>query len=182
MAGLVTRMLRAARLDAALYEEVEADPHALGQATTVVVLSSLAAGLGRHGVLPGGILLMMLATLLGWYVWAYLTYLIGARWLPGPQTEADWGQLLRTMGFSSAPGLLQGFGVLLPEGGGKDILFLVIALWMLVAMVIAVRQALDYDSTLRAVGVCGIGWVLQLLLIGVVFGLLGEPPPATALA
>jgi hypothetical protein len=172
-------MIRAAQLDVALYEEVEADPHALGQATAVVVLSSLAAGIGSHGgAAPGGMLLMTLATLLGWYVWAYLTYLVGARWLPGPQTDADWGQLLRTIGFSSAPGLVQVLGVMLPEGGGKDVLFLAIALWMLVAMVIAVRQALDYDSTLRAVGVCAIGWVIQLVISGVVFGLLGAPPPA----
>jgi hypothetical protein len=171
-------MLRAAQLDAALYEEVEADPHALGQATLVVVLSSLAAGLGHlGGVAPGEMLLLTLVTLLGWYVWAYLTYFIGTRWLPGLRTEADWGQLLRTTGFSSAPGIAQIVGVILPEGGGKELLFLAIAIWMLVAMVIAVRQALDYDSTARAVGVCVIGWVIQLVVGAVVFGLLGEPPP-----
>ena len=179
MTGFVTRMLRAAQLDAALYEEVEADPHALGQATLVVVLSSLAAGIGHlGGVAVGEMLLLTLVTLLGWYVWAYLTYFIGTRWLPGVRTEADWGQLLRTIGFSSAPGLVQVIGVILPEGGGKELLFLAIALWMLVAMVIAVRQALDYDSTARAVGVCAIGWVIQLLISGVVFGLLGAPTPA----
>jgi hypothetical protein len=179
MAGFVTRLIRAAQLEVALYEEVEADPHALGQATAVVVLSSLAAGIGSQGVAAlGEMLLMTLAALLGWYVWAYLTYFIGTRWLAGLRTEADWGQLLRTIGFASAPGLVQVLGVLLPEGGGKDVLFLAIALWMLVAMVIAVRQALDYDSTPRAVGVCAIGWVIQLVISGVVFGLLGVPPPA----
>ena len=178
MTGLMTRMIRAAQLDAALYEEVEADPHTLGQATLVVVLSSLAAGIGSQGVAAlGEMLLMTLAALLGWYVWAYLTYFIGTRWLPGVRTEADWGQLLRTIGFSSAPGLVQVIGVILPEGGGKEVLFLAIALWMLVAMVIAVRQALDYDSTARAVGVCAIGWVIQLIIGGVVLGLLGAPTP-----
>jgi hypothetical protein len=158
MAGFVTRMIRAAQLEVALYEEVEADPHALGQATAVVVLSSLAAGIGSQGVAAlGEMLLMTLAALLGWYVWAYLTYFIGTRWLAGLRTEADWRQLLRTIGFASAPGVLRVVGGVLPGPSWTDVLFLVVAVWMLVAMVIAVRQALDYASTARAVGMCASG-------------------------
>src|ERR1043166_7977811 len=148
-------MLRAARLDAALYEEVEADHSALWQATSVVVLSSLAAGIGSRGIGgAGGLLTMTVATLLGLYIWAYLTYFIGTRWLPGLRTEADWGQLLRTIGFSSAPGVLRVLGVFLPGPAWIGVMFLLVATWMLVAMVIAVRQALDYESTTRAVVVC----------------------------
>ena len=36
MSTLTDRMLRAARLDVNLYEEVEADTNTMGQATTVV--------------------------------------------------------------------------------------------------------------------------------------------------
>ncbi len=103
-----------------------------------------------------------IGALTGWYVWAYLTYFIGTKFLPEPQTEADLGELLRTIGFSSSPGLIRVFGII-PGLAGP--LFLVASIWMLVAMVIAVRQALDYESTSRAVGVCVIGWIVQLLIL-----------------
>jgi len=166
-------MLRAARLDAALYEAVEADQSALWQATSVVVLSSLAAGIGSGGSnISGGLVLIILATLLGWYLWAYLTYFLGTRLLPGLRTEADWGQLLRTIGFSSAPGVLRVIGIFLGPAG-IDVLFLVVATWMLVAMVIAVRQALDYESTMRAVAVCIVGWIINLVVVRIFFEFLG---------
>jgi hypothetical protein len=177
MGSLVARMIRAAQLDAALYEEVEADHRALWQATTVVILASLAAGVGSRGSGgPGGMVATTLAALLGWYIWAYLTYLIGTRWLPEPHTEADWGQLLRTIGFSSAPGVLRVVGIVLLGPSWTGVLFLVVAVWMLVAMVIAVRQALDYENTTRAVGVCAIGWVISLVVSSVLLGLLGGVP------
>ena len=170
MSSLGERMIRAAKLDASLYEEVEADPGALGQATAVVVLASVAAGFGtftRGGV--GGFLFGTIAALAGWYIWAFLTYWIGTRFLPEPQTQADYGELLRTTGFSSAPGVIRVLGVI---PGLTGLVFLVASIWMLVAMVIAVRQALDYTGTLRAVGVCLIGWIVQVLILAVLLVLL----------
>ena len=170
MGSLGERMIRAAKLDASLYEEIEADRGALGQATAVVVLASLAAGFGafaRGGV--GGFLLATIAALAGWYVWAFLTYWIGTRFLPEPQTQADYGELLRTIGFSSAPGVIRVLGVIPALTG---LVFLVASIWMLVAMVIAVRQALDYTGTLRAVGVCLIGWIVQVLILALLLALL----------
>jgi hypothetical protein len=170
MGSLGKRMIRAAKLDASLYEEVEADRGALGQATAVVVLASLAAGFGsvaRGGV--GGFLFGTIAALAGWYVWAFLTYWIGTRFLPEPQTQADYGELLRTIGFSSSPGVIRVLGVI---PGLTGPVFLVASIWMLVAMVIAVRQALDYTGTLRAVGVCLIGWIVQVLILALLLALL----------
>ncbi|MEA3487318.1 MAG: YIP1 family protein, partial [Thermodesulfobacteriota bacterium] len=150
------RIIRAAKLDVNLYEEVEADKGAMRQAMAVVVLSSLAAGIGAIGTGGlGGIVVGTIGALAGWYIWAYLTYFIGTKLLPEPQTQSDPGELLRTIGFSSSPGLIRILGIIPGLGG---VIFLVASLWMLVAMVIAVRQALDYTSTLRAVGVCIIGW------------------------
>ena len=165
MGGLGERMIRAAKLDASLYEEVEADRGALGQATTVVILASVASGVGASGAAGvGGFLFGTVASLAGWYIWAFLTYWIGTRFLPEPQTSADYGELLRTIGFSSAPGVIQVVGII---PGLTTLVFLVASIWMLVAMVIAVRQALDYTTTLRAVGVCVIGWVVQVLILAV---------------
>lgn len=170
----VDRMIRAARLETGLYEEVEADKGAMGQAIGVVVLSSLAAGTATISSLGlTGVILGTLATLISWFVWAYLIYFIGTKLLPEPQTHADHGQLLRTLGFSSSPGLIRILG-LVPFA--REIVFLAASIWMLVAMVVAVKQALDYESTFRALGVCAIGWLVQLLLMALFFSIFGNIP------
>ena len=173
MTSFLDRMLRAAKLDVNLYEEVEADTGAMRQAMGVVVLSSIAAGIGSiaTGGLDG-ILMGTIAALIGWYVWAFLTYYIGTKFLPEPQTRADLGELLRTIGFSSSPGLIRILGIIPGLGG---VVFLVASIWMLVAMVIAVRQALDYQSTWRAIGVCAIGWAIQGLILVVAVSIFSRP-------
>jgi len=171
MANFQDRIIRAAKLDVRLYEEVEADKGAMGQAMGVVVLSGVAAGIGSVGTSGiAGILFGTIAALVGWYIWAYITYFVGTKFLPEPQTKADHGELLRTIGFSSSPGLLRVLGII-PFFYG--IIFLITGIWMLVAMVIAVRQALDYNSTLRAVGVCIIGWIIQGIIFWLFFSIFG---------
>jgi hypothetical protein len=166
-------MIRAAKLDINLYEEVEADKSAMGQALTVVVLSSVASGIGTIAVLGiQGLIIGTISALLGWFVWAFLVYIIGTKLLPEPQTKADIGELLRTIGFSSSPGVLRVFGFI-PFLGA--IISIVVSVWMLVAMIIAVRQALDYKSTWRAIGVCVIGFVIYVVIIAVIFAVLGVP-------
>jgi hypothetical protein len=167
MASFTDRMIRAAKLDVNL----EADKGAMGQAMGVVILSSVAAGIGTIGTIGiKGLVLGSIAALLGWFIWAFLTYFIGTRLLPEPQTKADYGELLRTIGFSSSPGVLRVLGIIPLLGG---ILNLITGIWMLVAMVIAVRQALDYKSTWRAAGVCLIGWIVQIAIFALFFGLVG---------
>lgn len=170
MATFGERMIGAAKLNVQIYEEVEADTTALGQAMGVVVLSSVAAGIGAIGHkgvmgLVGG----TIAALIAWFIWAFVTYLIGTKMLPEPQTRSDVGELLRTTGFSSAPGLLRIFG-LLPILGG--IVVFAANIWMLVAMIIAVRQALDYTSTWRAIGVCILGWLLLVIVSAFFLGIM----------
>lgn len=168
---IAVRMWKASLLDAETYEEVEADRSATGQAFAVVLLASLAAGLGgiaNHGAM--GILWHALHGITLWYVWAWVTCIVGTRLLPSPETSADVGELLRTIGFSSAPGLVRVFGVVPPVAG---FVFPLASIWMFVAMVVAVRQALDYRSTWRAIAVCAIGFpvyavglMLSILLLG----------------
>ena len=171
MADLKDRMIRAAKLDINLYEEVEADKQAMGQAMTVVILSSVAAGVGSISTVGvSGIFWGTVAALAGWFIWAFLTYFIGTRLLPEPQTRADVGELLRTIGFSSSPGVLRVLGVVPVLW---DLVFFVTAVWMLVAMVIAVRQALDYKSTGRAVGVCMLGWIVLVVVNLLLYSITG---------
>ncbi len=182
---LIDRMIRAAKLEVSLYEEVEADQTALPQAMAVVLISSLAGGIGSIGAVSGTasttgmgvfsiLVLGLMASLLGWFIWAFLTYVIGAKLFAEPQTRSNLGELLRTIGFSSAPGVIRIFGFIPVIG---EILLMMAAVWMFVAMVIAVRQALDYQSTFRAVGVCLLGWLVQILLVATFFtALVGGTP------
>ena len=94
---------------------------------------------------------------------------LGTRFLPGPETEADHGELLRTVGFASAPGVLRVLGVV---PGAGPLVFVLVGIWMLVAMVIAVRQALDYESTGRALLVCVIGWLIYFPIQSPILALL----------
>ena len=158
----VNRIIRACKLDISLYEEVEADKNATLQAALVVVLSSLAAGVGALSLGASNFLMAPILSLISWYLWAYLIYFIGAKLFPEQNTKADHGQLLRTIGFSSAPGLIRIFGFT-PDL--MSITFIGAGIWMLVAMVIAVRQALDYESTWRAIGVVVIGFLVQAIIL-----------------
>ena len=165
MASFVDRVVGAARLDARTYEEVEADPTAMGQAMAVVGAAALAAGVGSFGSGAVTAVGLVVAGFLGWLLWAAVTWLVGTKVLPEPGTSADLGQMLRTIGFSAAPGVLNVLGFVPLLGG---LLWLVAAVWQLAAMVVAVRQALDYRSTGRAVLVCFIGWLFYIAVsIGV---------------
>ena len=162
MSQLVDRMIRAARLDVTLYEEVEADSSATSQALGAVVTSSAAAGLGSMWVGgPFGLILSMVGALAGWFIWAFTTYIIGTKLLPEPDTKTDLNEMLRTIGFASSPGVIRIAGII-PFLGW--LVSVVASVWMLVAMVIAVRQALDYQSTGRAIAVCVLGFFAYLLV------------------
>jgi len=156
------RLIGALAIDPLIYEEVEADRSATGQALLVVVLSSLSAGIGAFGwgtASLRGVLFISGLALVSWATWAVITFEIGTRLMPESKTRADVGQLLRTIGFAAAPGMLRIFGIV---PGATLPAFIITAIWMLVAMVVAVRQALDYQSTGRAVAVCGLGWALSI--------------------
>jgi hypothetical protein len=167
------RTMRAAVLDPSLYEEIEADPAAGWQAALVVVVASMAAGIGAGGSQGAGLRTFVVFTaiaLASWMAWAWLIAEIGRRVLPEPQTRTSFGELLRTIGFAAAPGWLQIFAALpamtVPVFG-------ITAIWMLAAMVVAVRQALDYRRTSRAVAVCTLALSLVVAMavgLGILFG------------
>jgi hypothetical protein len=172
--SFLQRLMGAAALDPAIYEEVEADAGAIGQAMTVVVLSSLSIGFGATGF--GGSLTAMpffaIVSLMSWAAWALVTFEIGSRLMAAPETRVSLGQLLRTIGFAATPGMIAAIGFM---PGLTIPIFIVAAVWMLAAMVVAVRQALDYSSTARAVAVCVLGWILAIGM-SVVLGLFFAPP------
>jgi hypothetical protein len=179
IAVFIRRVVGAAALSANTYEEVEADRGATAQALLVVLLASAAAGIGARGASGAVPTLRFFAiasalSILGWAIFATLTFEIGSRLLAARETQTDIGELLRTLGFAAAPGLLQIFAIF---GGPVTWIFGLAILWSLAASVVAVRQALDYDSTARAVAVCGLAWLLSLgivALFGSVVALAGQ--------
>jgi hypothetical protein len=166
MATLTERMVGAAQLDVGTFEEVEHDTNATGQALVVVVVSSVAAGIGASGGRPGTLLTATLAAIVGWLVWAALVYVVGTKVMPDPQTRGDMGELLRTIGFAQSPGVLRVLGII-PFVGW--LISFAVGVWILIATVVAVRQALDYTSTGKAVVVCLIGfivyWIIYLVFV-----------------
>ncbi|MCH8893346.1 MAG: YIP1 family protein [Chloroflexi bacterium] len=166
---MIKRMIGAAKLDIAIYEEVEADTSATRQAMAVVVLVALATGIGTFGSGgPVGLVVGIVAGLGLWALWAWITYFVGTTLLKTAETEANWGQLARTLAFAQSPGVLKVFGFIPVLG---PLVFAIASIWQLVAMVIAIRQALDYTSTWRAVGVAVIGFIPYAIVSGLVYAL-----------
>ena len=141
---------------------IEKDEKATLQAGIVVVLSSLAAGIGALQMGMSNFFLAPIMSLLSWYVWAYVIYFVGVKLFGDPKTKSNHGELLRTIGFSSAPGLIRVFGVT-PEL--MTVTFIGSALWMLACMVVAVKSALDYESIWKALGVVIIAWLFQAFFL-----------------
>lgn len=168
MVSLIERAVGAARLDAPTYEEIEADQGALPQATMVVVAAAISTGLGappdEYNVGP---VLGIAAALVSWYLWAGVTYLIGTRVVPEPATKADFREVLRVLGFSAAPGVL---GILGALPGVGALAALLVTIWQLAAMVVGLRQALDYTSTGRAIVVCCLGLLVYVLAFFAIAG------------
>ena len=163
------RVFRAIKIDIDLYEEVEADKTATVQAGIVVVLSSLAAGVGAIHLGASNLLLAPLLSLVSWYVWAYIIYIVGVKMFPDPQTKSNHGELLRTIGFSTAPGIIRIFGF---TPTLMTVTYIGSAFWMLACMVVAVKSALDYESMWKALGVVIVAWLFQaffLFLVIVLF-------------
>lgn len=161
------RMVGAAMLDIATYEEVEHDLDATTQAAAVVVIVAVCAAIGGAGDGGGGLIGRPIAQLLGWLVWSGVTYFIGTRLFQG---TATWGELLRTIGFAQSPGVLFLAGVVPLLGG---LVGAVASIWMLIAGLIAIRQALDV-TTGQALITAFLGWLAGIavgFLLAVVFGI-----------
>ena len=159
--SITDRMMGAATLDVATYEEVEADTTATGQAAVVVVITAVASAIGAAGEGGPGVIGMLLGTLLGWALWSGITYLIGTKLFGG---TATWGELLRTIGFAQSPGVLLVLAII-PVFGG--VVRFAVSIWLLIAGIIAIRQALDV-STGKAVLTAVLGWLVAIIPAAIV--------------
>ncbi len=156
--SLTNRIFRAAKLEAHLYKEVESDKTATLQAMLVVVLSGIAAGIGSISISKESIIFGAFFALLGWYLWAILIYFVGTKLLPNPETKTDFKTLLRTIGFSCSPGLIRILGIF---PGLEKLVFPIAEVWILIAMVVAVKQVLNYKGVVHSVAVCLISYLVM---------------------
>jgi hypothetical protein len=171
-------MIRAARLDISLYEEVERDDRATTQALIVVILSSICSGIGTAlsnalarnelGGIGIGLFGGLFSALIVWLAWSFITYFVGVKVFGG---TASYGELLRTIGLADAPGVLLVFSFVPILGG---MVSFAVWVWGLMAMVVAVKQALDF-STGKAVLTCIVGWITALVLLVIIGILLAIP-------
>ena len=166
--SFIDRLIGAARLDSSVYEEVEHDRDATGQAAAVVVAGSIAAGVAAIGELGvAGLILGVVGGLVGWAVYAWVTYFIGTKILAGAETSADWGELARTLGFANGPRILLVIGVVSVLNA---LVSLIVLIWVLITTVVAVRAALDI-GTGRAIVVALIGVIVAGIILGVAYGI-----------
>ena len=164
--GLVARAIGAALLNVDVYEEVEADRTATGQAAVVVACVAIAMAIGGANDGTASVIGGLISGFVGWLMWAAVTNFVGTRVFGG---TADWGELLRTLGFAQAPKVLWVFGAI----GLATPLGYVLGIWTLITGVVAIRQALDF-STGKAVLTAVIGAVavfVSAVLIGMLVAL-----------
>jgi hypothetical protein len=161
MKTFLKRMIGAARFDGTTYEQVEADSSSTITAILVVLIASIAAALGLGSPDLASVFGVTLAGFLSWMVWIALTLVIGKWSLPEARTETNIGEIVRTTGFSAAPGVFRIFALI--PGIGIPV-FLGVTIWMLLTFVVAIRHALDYTSFSRALAVCVLGWIIHGLL------------------
>ena len=164
--GMARRMLGAARLSPATFEEVEDDSGATTQAMVVVVMVAVFTGiaifLSGYASFFDAVIDGVFRGILNWAVWALVTLIVGTTILKGPDTDADWGELARVTGFAQTPGLLNIFTFIYAV---EIYVWAAAFLWQFAAMVVAVRQALDYTSIWRAFFVVLISFVFVLVIL-----------------
>ncbi len=174
----LNRFFRAVKLDVSLFQEIIEDPKTFNQALIVVLIYSMMSAwgtFGRTGAVGNNI--GMITTLLGWYVWAFSTYMVGARMLPEAGTEPDRKTILRVIGFACAPGIVRILGFI--QGFGL-IVILIAFIWMVAAATIGVKQAMNYESTARALGVCIIGLLISIIFQLIMFVILFQAFPVSS--
>lgn len=168
---MIQRIIGATLLNVKVYEEIEADKSATLQAMGVVVLSALGTGIALFSLIGiSGFIVGIGSSLIGWALLAWITYMVGTRLFPTPETRADWGELARTLGFAQSPGILRVLGIVPIIG---PIIFSIASLWVIVTTIIAIRQALDYTSTWRAIAVALVSLVPYALIMTIVTSLIG---------
>jgi len=178
------RIMRAALLDKEFYKEVEADPSLNQEALMIVVAVSVIGGIGSFfaGLIagkPGAAFLALIVTsaigVANYYVWAYVTFYIGTNLFEG---DADPGELLRVLGYASAPQLLGLLGFIPCIGW---LIALAGAVWALVAGFYGIREALDLDTTETLITVV-LGWLAAVIISGIVNSIFGFAGAGQALS
>jgi hypothetical protein len=158
----LNRVYRSVKIDPDVFNEVQKDKNATLSAAIVVLLSSLAAGIGAASMGVGNFILAPIFSLISWFVWVYIVFFVGVKLFPDPRTKTSQFALLRAIGFSSAPGMIRIFSF---NEGLMTAIFIGSAFWMLACMIVAVKETLNYKSLWKALGVVIISWFVQAFVL-----------------
>jgi hypothetical protein len=166
---MLDRIMRIVKLDFSVFKEIESDPSATTQAAIIVavasVLSAVGSAVGAQN--PGTSFLSEILTgLIGWVVWAYVSYFVGRVLF---QSKGTFNNMLRVVGYANAPRLLGILGIIPCVGWIGSLAGAVLAL---IAGVLAVREGLDLDNT-KAIIVTVIGWAALMILGMIIAGIFG---------
>jgi hypothetical protein len=172
--AIISRVMRVFTFDLTVFQEVEEDQTATQQAWAVVVIAAIASGIGSaissligeggFGGLLFGIILMPILAIIGYFLWAFVTYWVGVNLFQG---ETDFSEMQRVIGFAYAPNAVGIVGFIPCVGW---LISLAGSLYALVLTVMAVKEGLDVDMG-KAVITCAIGWIVNFILVTVVGGM-----------
>lgn len=162
---------KALTLDGDFYENARNTPKNQRIARTIVILAAVSHALGSAiilvinratwPILALSLLIDGLSVVGGYYFWTLTIWKIG-QWLK--RDSLTYGDLLIPIGFAYAPQVLN-FLTLIPWLGRP--IELLLALWSLLAVIVAVRQGLDIKTRWAAL-ICLVGWPLVQVAIGFV--------------
>ena len=177
MQALFQRMLRAARMDAQLFEEIVSDPTLQGQSVWVVAIFAMATAFGTFTLISGtAVNIGLLTTMIGWYIWAFSVFYIGTRILKGDSAPPDRKTIMRVMAFACAPGIFRLLG-LIPKT--TTLVFIVTSLWMLATAVFGLKKVFPQRSTFKISVVTVVTWIgatlFQFILIATLLAVFGVP-------
>lgn len=157
------------KLDPNAFEDVERDPTAIGQSVGVIVLAAVATGIGT--IYAGGLSSILggaIMSVIGFLVWSLIIWVVGTKLIPEPATKADYAETFRVLAFAAAPGLVSVLMIIgvIPILGWLVawLIWMVVWVWQIAAMVVAVRQVLDYSTTGKAIVVVLIGFIINLFV------------------
>ncbi len=172
---LIQNMISAAKLDTNFFSAVEHDESKNQEALTVVIIAAIASALGNgilgifaNGIMSGlfGAVFGLVMILAGYYIWSYLAFYIGTKFFGG---EADVGEVLRTFGYSYSPQVLSILAFIPCVGWA---IAMAAGIWSLVAGVVALREAMDFDTG-KAILTAIIAWIIMVVLFAIVSMILG---------
>ena len=183
--SFVDRIVGAVKLSRPIFDEVRRDPTAMMQAAGIVVVTGLLSGISQFadvrgqtieiddrtyevtnsvlGPLASGIAIAILA-LLSWVIASLVFRIVGTKMLGSPETDIQWQEVARPLGFASAPSLLI---ILTPIPILGFIVGSIVGLWAFAAQIVAMSETFRV-SKLRSFAIILVSWIGLAIVLSLI--------------